>query len=258
MESGQGAAELYWLADARRWREDRARQVADVLRRRIRRGGLPGGVLPGEASLASEFGAPRKAIRDALSILREEGLVDRRQGAGISATDREYPHGLHPLQDLAGTLREHGEIVNEVRAAGMIVPPPPIATRLATSGRVVYIERLRWLNGLPLSLDLTYLARDIGEPLLDEDLEHNDIIALIGSRAGQGIGGASVAVEAVTADPQSAAALEVPPGAAVLMAERLTYLADGRPVDLDYIRIRGDRLVLRGELGRIGADHAPR
>jgi GntR family transcriptional regulator len=44
--------------------------------------------------------------------------------------------------------------------------------------------------------------------------------------------------------------LEAPPGAALLMVERLTRLADGRPVDLEYIRLRGDRLVLRGELSR--------
>jgi GntR family transcriptional regulator len=34
------------------------------------------------------------------------------------------------------------------------------------------------------------------------------------------------------------------------MVERLAHLADGRPVDLEYIRIRGDRLVLRGDLIR--------
>ncbi len=34
------------------------------------------------------------------------------------------------------------------------------------------------------------------------------------------------------------------------MVERLTRLADGRPVDLEYIRMRGDRVVLHGELSR--------
>ena len=165
---------------------------------------------------------------------------------------------LDRLAGLAETLREHGEVVNEVRAAAMIVPPPPIAARLRTPGSVVYIERLRRLNGLPLSLDLTYLVPDIGECLLGEDLEHNDIFALIESHAGQDLGGASVAVEAVAADPHSAAVLEVPAGAAVLMVERLAHLGDGRPVDLEYIRIRGDRLVLRGELSRTGVHGAPR
>ena len=115
---------------------------------------------------------------------------------------------------------------------------------------MVYIERLRRLNGLPLSLDLTYLAPDVGEPLLAEDLAHHDIFALIETQAGQWLGDASIIIEALSADPHTAAVLQAPPGAALLMVERLTRLADGRPVDLEYIRLRGDRLALRGELTR--------
>ncbi|HEX6519374.1 MAG TPA: GntR family transcriptional regulator [Streptosporangiaceae bacterium] len=247
------------LADARRRRADRARQVADVLRREVLHDAFAGGVLPGEADLAREFGASRNAIRDALDILRAEGLVVRVQGAGTRVAGRKYPHGLDQLLGLAETLREHGDIVNEIRVAGVVMPPPAVAARLQVKADgVVYIERLRRLNGLPLSLDLTYLVPDIGHPVLTEDLEHNDIFALIERGAGLSLGRASLTVEAISADPHSAAVLEAPPGAAVLMVERLTHLADGRPVDLEYIRIRGDRLVLRGELSRTGTDRAPR
>jgi GntR family transcriptional regulator len=246
------------LADARRSRADRARQVADVLRRQVLQGAFADGSLPSEENLAAEFATSRNAVRDALSVLAAEGLVTRVQGTGTLVTGRKYPHGLHHLLGLAETLREHGDVVNEVRAAGMVTPPPAIAARLQTpdGGRpatVVYIERLRRLNGLPLSLDLTYLAPDVGGPLLEEDLAHNDIFALIEARtAGPGsrLGDASITVEAVSADPHTAAVLETPAGAALLVVERLTRLADGRPVDLEYIRLRGDRLVLRGELTR--------
>jgi GntR family transcriptional regulator len=239
------------LDGARRLRADRARLVADVLRRQIQQDAFAGGVLPGEASLVREFGASRNAIRAALSILRAEGLVTRVQGTGTVVVARKYPHGLGQLLGLAETLREHGDVVNEIRAAGLVEPPPAVAARLGLRTKsVVYLERLRRLNGLPLSLDLTYLVPDIGEPLLSADLEHNDIFALVESQAGQPLGGASLTVEAVNADPHSAAVLEAPPGAAMLLVERLAHLADGRPVDLEYIRIRGDRLVLRGDLIR--------
>jgi GntR family transcriptional regulator len=247
---GQAAVTPDRLAGARRLRADRARLVADVLRRQVLQDTFADGVLPGEASLAREFGASRNAIRDALGILRAEGLVSRVQGTGTVVAVRKYPHGLDQLLGLAETLREHGEVVNEIRAAGLVVPPPAVAARLREPGRVVYIERLRRLNGLPLSLDLTYLVPDIGEPLLAEDLEHSDIFTLIEIQARQDLGGASLTVEAVSADPHSAAVLGTPPGAALLMVERLAHLADGRPVDLEYIRIRGDRLVLRGDLIR--------
>jgi GntR family transcriptional regulator len=59
-----------------------------------------------------------------------------------------------------------------------------------------------------------------------------------------------VTIEAISADQHSAAVLETPPGTALLMVERLTHLADGRPVDLEYIRFRGDRLAMRGQIRR--------
>ena len=52
------------------------------------------------------------------------------------------------------------------------------------------------------------------------------------------------------ADPHSAAILQVPDGAPLLLLERLTHLDDGRPVDLEYIRMRGDRITLRSNLNQ--------
>jgi GntR family transcriptional regulator len=256
--SSQDSPEL--LADARRLRSDRARQVADVLRRQVLAGAFTGGpggragraALPAESSLASEFGVSRNAVRDALDLLRAEGLVERVPGVGTVVASRKYPHGLDQLLGLAETLHEHGEITNEVRAAGLVTAPPEVAARLREppGRRVVYLERLRHLNGVPLSLDLTYLAADLGQPLLTEDLVHQDIFVLLERQAGQPLGAAGLTVEAVNADRHSAAVLGTTAGAALLMIERLTHLADSRPVDLEYIRFRGDRLAMRGQLTR--------
>ena len=71
--------------------------------------------------------------------------------------------------------------------------------------------------------------------------------------SGQRLGSASLALEAIPADAHSAATLQVPDGAALLMLERLTSLDDGRPVDLEYIRMRGDRITMRGNLFRSDA-----
>ncbi|TDB75893.1 GntR family transcriptional regulator [Actinomadura sp. KC216] len=241
------------LADARRLRADRARQVADVLRRQVLYGEFRGGAaLPAEAELVREFGASRNTVREALDLLRAEGLIERCPGVGTLAVAEKYPHGLERLLGLAETLREHGEVANEVRTTGLITPSREVSARLRRppGEPVVYIERLRRLNGLPLSLDLTYIARDLGEPLLAEDLARNDIFVLLERIAGQPLGLAEVTLEAVSADPHSAATLDAPRGAALLMLERLTHLADGRPVDLEFIRFRGDRIAMSGTLRR--------
>ncbi|MFC4529194.1 GntR family transcriptional regulator [Sphaerisporangium dianthi] len=239
-------------AISRRRRADRARQVADLLRRQIVHGHFPTGQLPLEAVLARDFGASRNTVREALHLLREEGLVERCPGVGTTVAKEKLPHGLNRLLGLAETLHEHGEVTNQVRTMTLIEPPAMVGHRLGVpqGERVIYLERLRRLNGLPLSLDLTYLLREVGEPLFDADLEHNDIFVLLERIAGQPLGMAELTLEAVNADAHTAAALDAPRGAALLMVERLTHLADGRPVDLEFIRFRGDRLTMRGHLDR--------
>ena len=208
--------------------------------------------LPTEQDLTTEFAVSRNTVRDALALLKEEGLIDRAPKVGTQVAQRKYDHGLDALLGLKETLRGHGEVHNEVRAALLVTPPPAVARRLHLNPgeQAVYIERLRYLGDLPLSLDLTYLVPDIGEELLTRDLVSNDLFALIEQISGGPLGSADLALEAITADPHSAATLQMPEGAALLLLERLTKLDDGRPVDLEYIRMRGDRITMRGSLIR--------
>jgi GntR family transcriptional regulator len=235
----------------RRSRADQARQVADVLRHQIHAGAYDDG-LPAEHELATEFFVSRNAVREALTALKAEGLIERGPKVGTHVAQRKYDHGLDALLGLKETFKGYGEVRNEVRAAMEIAAPPSVARRLLLEPgqRVVFVERLRYLGDLPLSLDLTYLSPHIGAEVLRHSLEANDIFALIEDVSGQALGSATLAVEAIPADAHSAATLDVPNGAALLMLERLTRLGDGQPVDLEYIRMRGDRITLRGNLTR--------
>jgi GntR family transcriptional regulator len=237
----------------RRPRADRARQVADLIRRELLESGFGGGMLPDERDLIRQFHASRNAVREALDLLRQEGLIERLPGVGTAVIGRKVPHDLHRLMGLAEVLHDHGTVTNDVRTAGLIRPPAGVARRLrlAEADQVVYIERLRSLNGVPLSLDLTYVTAEYGLPLLDSDLEGQDVFRLLEQTSGRPLGVADLALEAVNADPHSAAVLGVPRRAALLMLERLTHFEDGTPVDLEYIRFRGDRLTMRASTNRL-------
>ncbi|OMC50149.1 GntR family transcriptional regulator [Mycobacterium sp. IS-2888] len=232
-------------------RANRARRAADVLRQQIHAGAYADG-LPAENELAAEFLVSRNTIREALGILKNEGLIDRGPKVGTHVAQRKYDHRLDALLGLKETFKDLGEVRNEVRAAMPVTAPPSVARRLGLQpgDEAVFVERLRYLGDLPLSLDLTYLAPDIGSRILGYHLETHDLFALIEQVSGQRLGSASLALEAIPADAHSAAALQVPDGAALLMLERLTSLDDGRPVDLEYIRMRGDRITMRGNLIR--------
>ena len=239
--------------EASRPRAERARNVADVLRYQITVGAFGGSLLPDERTLSRQLGASRNAVREALGLLRAEGLIERRQGVGTIIVMPKFGHGLDRLAGLAEALVGFGTVTNEVRAAHHLgKPPEAIARRLRLSPGegVVYIERLRRLGELPLSLDSTYLTEDIGAGLLEGDLAGRDVFALIEETTGHRLGSAEISVHAVNAGPDTASPLEIPAGAAVFAIERLTRLQDGRPVDLESMHIRADRLTLQATLPR--------
>lgn len=236
-----------------RRRAERARLVADTLRRQITCGVYGDGMLPDEGTLGRRLGATRNAVREALGLLRDEGMIVRRRGIGTQIVTPKFGHGLERLTGLAETLTGHGVVTNEVRMARVVPHAPKAVTerlQLPDGCKAVYLERLRSLDGSPLSLDSTWLAPDIGRPLLDRDLAHQDVFALIEEATGLRLGTAEVTVHAVTAEPDSAQLLGIPAGAALFAIDRLTSLPSGRPVDMESLRVRGDRFTLNALLHR--------
>jgi GntR family transcriptional regulator len=71
---------------------DRAvfRQLADLLRDQIQSGALgPGDPLPSELRLAQEYGLSRTSVRQAIAILRSEGLVNVERPRGTFVRSAE-------------------------------------------------------------------------------------------------------------------------------------------------------------------------
>lgn len=79
-------------------------QIFNTLTRRMEKGKYPVDMrLPTESELCDEFNASRFTVREALRRLVEQGMVQRRQGAGsvvISTTPQPRVHSLSSLGDL--------------------------------------------------------------------------------------------------------------------------------------------------------------
>jgi GntR family transcriptional regulator len=235
-----------------RLRSVRSRELADRIRAEILAGAFASGSLPDEQSLTVAYGSSRNTVRDALRLLVTEGLLVRRPGLGTRVAAQKFAHSLDRLAGLAETLARQGTIANEVRAARWEAASATASRRLEVDegATVLYLERLRLLDGEPLSLDSSYIAADIGAGLLDEDLRSRDVFALIEEIAAAPLGLAEVSLQAINAEPAIADALGITVGAAVFAIDRLTRLADGRPVDLETIRLRGDRISFTSVLHR--------
>lgn len=94
------------------------RQVADALRQRIR-GGEWGAAerLPSYRALAAAYGVAEGTVKRALALLRAEGLLVTRQGAGsyIRAAGAR-PTTAGGEEDLAGKVRALADRVSLIEA----------------------------------------------------------------------------------------------------------------------------------------------
>jgi GntR family transcriptional regulator len=65
------------------------RQIATILRGRIIQNELPPGArLPAEGAMADEFNCGRDAVRDAVALLRGEGLIETKRGYRSQVRER--------------------------------------------------------------------------------------------------------------------------------------------------------------------------
>ena len=93
-------------------------RIFDTLTKRVQTGMYPIDTrLPTESELCSEFSASRFTVREALRRLVDQGMVQRRQGAGsvvVSITPQaRYVHSLSSLNDLFQfALDTHYDIVS--------------------------------------------------------------------------------------------------------------------------------------------------
>lgn len=239
--------------------------MRDTLRSQIMEGAFGGlaaarPALPSEARLAAEFGVSRNAVREALSLLRAEGLVTRTPGAGTFVTGAKLRQRLDRLEGLAESLAGHKlPVDNRVLSVGEATADTFVARKLglAEGSPILFVERLRSVGGLPLSLDTTCLRPEALPALLGADFARTDIFTLIESQLGVALGWAEVTTEAVSADEPTARLLRVRPGSPLLLVHRLTYLDDGTPFDLESVRYRGDRVRLVTEVPRQPAQLLP-
>jgi GntR family transcriptional regulator len=208
-------------------REIRYRAIADDLRRRVTLGEFTaGGLLPSEAALSASYSASRVTVRRALEILRDEGMVDARQGLGWFAAVDPLRQTLGRLGTIEGQLAESG-LRSERRILGFgFVTAPPRALAVLGTVNVLEVRRLNLADGEPFALVTVWCPDELGARLSRADVEAASFYELLDVP----LGGAVQTIGAGLASGEEAELLGVPSGSPVLRCERTTSTPEGRPV----------------------------
>jgi GntR family transcriptional regulator len=203
----------------------RYREIADALRTRLG-GHAPDRLLPSESELSAEFAASRVTVRKALEVLREEGLVESRQGLGWLITAATVPQRLDDLATIEAQLERCGiRAERRVLQFAFVDAPRRVGAALGCD-HVLCVRRLNLADGEPFGVVTVWCPSDLGQHLSRRDVEQRPFYELLGVDVER-------ATQTIAAGPAAAADAEllgVPTATAVLRCERITYSADGSPV----------------------------
>ena len=148
--------------------------ISEKLRQQIETGEyLPNEKLPSEHQLMAIFEVSRITVRQAISNLIGQGLVQSQQGNGVFVTPQhKVSYSLSsPLVFLEQDLAQKGVTLSiENLTLEKISPPKGIATvlKIAKKKKVIFQEKLLKMDGAAGALDITYLVSSIGDEFADD------------------------------------------------------------------------------------------
>lgn len=205
------------------------RRVHDLVRAAIRSGEFNPGDKLDELALITRFSSSRNAVREALQLLTEEGLLARspREGTTVIAHVVELP-----IDDLIGDGL--ADRISVERLSDQRVPSTPsIRAKLQLEAdEVGAIEHLFKFDDRPIGVLINYYDAEIVQPLGWEGCP--DMATVFPEVYGAPIGWVETSIEAQLCEPRTMRLLELTERVPVLVREQLTYDSFGRPRGLMY------------------------
>jgi GntR family transcriptional regulator, phosphonate transport system regulatory protein len=223
------------------------RQIADRIRQAISAGAYDEtGMVPPETVLALQFGVNRHTVRSAIAALAQEGIVRAVQGRGTLIERKErlnfpitrrtrFTTGIgEQAREMRGLLLAHAEERADEEVA--------LWLKLRPGAPVIRMETLRKADNRPVSCATTWFPADrfAGMPAAYEKTE-----SITGAFAALGLSDyvrATTEVTAAHADAADLAALELTPGAIVLVTKAMNTDLEGVPVQYAISRFAADRV----------------
>lgn len=221
-------------------------QLKGIVLESMRSGELkPKDQLPAESLLAEQYGISKATVRQALSELEREGFLYRVQGRGTFVAVPRLDLGPSHLDSFTVQMVGRGlRPSSRVLEQAVVLAEADLAETLRVSegSRLLRLRRLRIADDEPMGLQTAHVPLELAPGLERRDFQKQQSLYavltedynLIPARAHE-------THSAVPLEPDQAHLLGTAAAAPALASQRLTLLASGRPMELVFSLMRGDR-----------------
>ncbi|KRL83214.1 GntR family transcriptional regulator [Ligilactobacillus equi] len=198
--------------------------------------------IPAERELAQEFMVSRMTLRQALQTLVDEGVLERRIGAGTFVAQRKIQDKMSGITSFTELTRRQGKVPSSQTVSYLVTEPSLSEAEkleLAENQKILRMERIRFADDEPICFEVAALPFD----MVADYRQSQVTTSLYQTLADDGlrIGRAQQTVSATVASERIAELLKVKRGSAILMLRQVTTLKDGRPFEYVRTHYAGDR-----------------
>jgi GntR family transcriptional regulator len=207
-------------------------QLYGIIKGRIERGEWAvESQIPTEEELCRLFDVSKATVRIAISELVREGYLRRRQGKGTFVCKRVIPEGLSMLTSFKEIMLEAG-VVFETRVLAqtvmMLTDDLDLKLDVPDDKHIVYLRRVRFVEGEPILLQDSYLPHAFCPTLLTEELERQSVLEFLEERCGVRVTRVRDYIEVTALSEEEARILGLPAGSPALLLEQYFYAGDAQ------------------------------
>lgn len=222
-------------------------QLSEILKTEISSGVYsPDKFLPSERMLCNTYSVSRATVRQAVQILKEQGLIEKLRGVGTRILRSKVEQDLLGFHNFDFQMKQRGYSA-EVKLLNFDVCRAPSSVqsiiRLNPEERVTHVFRLRLVEEEPLFLERIYLPESIFPNMQPVYFESTHVFGnIIQNQYNIKIGEAQVYLEPIILDAHERRLLKVDKTpAAGLLFERVSYDDQRHPLVFTKRVFRGDR-----------------
>lgn len=209
--------------------------------------------LPGERTLAAQLGVSRATLRQVLNALADAGRIQPSPYRGWFVADRKLVHEPNRLRGFTEVAREHGlEATARIVRVDLRLPSLTEAEPLGieTSQQVADLERVRYLDGSPISVEYSCIPASLVPGLESIELTDCSLYQILRERYDIVATRCDYELQAESADRKVSKLLGIAEGAPVLVGYQMTYDQNEQCFDIGKQVYRGDAYRFKASLFR--------
>ncbi|MFC4736849.1 GntR family transcriptional regulator [Bacillus daqingensis] len=219
-------------------------QIKDILIARIQdQHWQPNKLIPTEQELMDEFGVSRTTIRQAIQILVQNGLLEKKQGRGTVVKPQRLQGSLGRLKGFAEEVIESGRVPRSKTLRAEFredLYQEKTVLMLQPHEKVLLVERIRFADETPVALERTVWPEEIGKLLINENLDEAKYYHIL-EQQNIWLKRASEQIKAINATLLEADYLGIRGGEALLEMTRLSFGVNDKPIEYTKTKYRGDQ-----------------